>query len=200
MKRVMIDIETLGRNPGCVILSIGAVIFDEDGPSTHQDDSFYAVIDWLESIRLGFDVDNETKQWWDKQSPKAKQEVFFNPMAVPPSQALSRFSEWLHERQPEEFWANDPQFDLSILDKSLAWAGRMPVSAGEYWKESAFRTQMRNTPALYEEYRQGKAPSHIAIEDATWQAFWAARSITLVQDALALYYPPALKTTEDVIS
>lgn len=54
---IMVDIETLGRKPGCVILSIGCVAFDGK--------EFYVNIDPFKMKDEGvFHVDPDTSKWW----------------------------------------------------------------------------------------------------------------------------------------
>jgi len=65
MNRVMVDIETLGLDIGSVILSIGAVRFDESGV---YGEPFYVEIGQQSCKNRGLEVDPETlsdklKEW-----------------------------------------------------------------------------------------------------------------------------------------
>ena len=68
---VMIDIETLGTDPGSVILSIGAVEFDLKTGKTGEE--FYQWIDLESSSNKGFSVSAGTIKWWMMQNKKARQ-------------------------------------------------------------------------------------------------------------------------------
>ena len=69
-ERVMVDIETLGREPGCVVVSIGAVEFG------------YGIKDELDldvaptsCQRAGLDIDAETLAWWLTQGEAARSQL-----------------------------------------------------------------------------------------------------------------------------
>jgi hypothetical protein len=64
MINVMVDIETLGTEPGCVVLSIGAVAFDKEMGFVED---FYEVINTVDSFSEGLTYDNDTLAWWKKQ-------------------------------------------------------------------------------------------------------------------------------------
>ena len=68
MRHLMLDLETLGTTPGCVVLSIGAVEFDLDGIKSE----FRAHIDVDSSTALGLKVDARTVMWWLDQSKEAQ--------------------------------------------------------------------------------------------------------------------------------
>ena len=60
MNNVMLDLETLGTSPGCIILSIGAVFFDKNGLGQE----FYQTIDVQSSIDAGLTMSGGTFKWW----------------------------------------------------------------------------------------------------------------------------------------
>jgi len=68
--RVMLDIETLGQSPGCAILSVGAVRFNQRGLGAE----FYRSVSREDCERLGLAVDEDTVAWWQDQ-PEAAREV-----------------------------------------------------------------------------------------------------------------------------
>lgn len=57
---VMVDLETLGRRAGCVIVSIGAVKFDPKTGFVDVDNSFYKAITVESAMRYGLTVDPST--------------------------------------------------------------------------------------------------------------------------------------------
>ena len=67
MKRVMIDLETLGVNPGCVILAVAAVRFDGDCAG----EWFYSRIDLRGALRAKFHVEADTLAWWFRHGEAA---------------------------------------------------------------------------------------------------------------------------------
>jgi len=64
-ERIMVDIETLGTDPGAAIVSIGAVRF-----STTNDAAGAIEAEFFESVALescdayGLDIDGSTVEWW----------------------------------------------------------------------------------------------------------------------------------------
>ncbi len=124
---IMIDIETLGKRPGSVILSIGAVNFD-----IKNDDilgEFYAVIDLESSIHSGLTVDSSTLLWWmsdDQQESRNdilkvyedEDEDVYDLSEVLID--LSSFIESCREKDNNlRVWANSPSFDLTILESAF---------------------------------------------------------------------------------
>jgi len=69
--RIMLDIETLGTDPGATIVSIGAVAFDADGPG----DEFRAAVSPTSCQRHGLSIDAETLEWWLTQDAAAREQL-----------------------------------------------------------------------------------------------------------------------------
>lgn len=88
MKDIMVDIETLGTKPGCVILSIGAVQFNPFSDELGQE--FYNNINADDAERKGFFKDARTVDWWSKQSPESRAHLL--PNQLPIEEALKNFT------------------------------------------------------------------------------------------------------------
>lgn len=118
---VMIDLETLGTKPGCVVLSIGACAFDRF--SGEIGERFYTEINRLSSAELGLYTDSSTEDWWEQQGEEAQSllnrcEQDYETLSV--AMAIHAFCAWMGDNAPtgkdlRGVWANDPTFDLSIL-------------------------------------------------------------------------------------
>jgi hypothetical protein len=129
MPHVMIDIETLGKSPGSVILSVGAVVFDiENGDAQHE---FYDVIDIQSSINFGLKVDASTLLWWmSEEQEEARRdlvdELNGSPNLLP--EVLSDLSGFIEEHTKDYdgkfVWANPPTFDLMILESAYDACGK----------------------------------------------------------------------------
>jgi hypothetical protein len=72
MKDLMIDIETLGQEPGCVITSISAVQFDLT--TGKIDKEFHENISINSCLKKGLVIESETFIWWLDQ-PEIKKEL-----------------------------------------------------------------------------------------------------------------------------
>ena len=71
---VMLDLETLGTHPDCVILTIGAIKFN---PYSTQPpgEGIYLKLDIQEQLTLGRSVTESTIEWWGKQDPRVREEA-----------------------------------------------------------------------------------------------------------------------------
>jgi 3'-5' exoribonuclease Rv2179c-like domain len=107
----MLDLETLGTTPGCVILSIGAVAFD----STAVFSTFEVLIDPRSCQRAGLTIDADTVMWWLGQEEAARA-AFFQEPAIPLNVALEQFSFWMNaSERPARLWSKGPSFDAAVL-------------------------------------------------------------------------------------
>ena len=167
--KLMIDLETLGTKPNSVILSIGAVAFDENG--IH--DEFYVNVDLENSIALGFGIDPSTVYWWLKQDSVAGSVLGERLETVEDSiNQLFCFIENIHA---DEVWANSPSFDLVMLKNAYEKAG--DKTNWNFWQERDFRTFLSLTGAS----RVCPSIAHNALEDAKAQAqtlinYWNAKA------------------------
>ena len=73
----MIDIETLGVDPGCVVLTIGGIKFNPYS-NAEPHDGLYIRCNVDEQTELGRTVDENTLAWWNKQDPKIKVKINHN--------------------------------------------------------------------------------------------------------------------------
>lgn len=112
---VMFDIETLGRKPGCVILSIGACRFDIDAKGVF--DEFYVTLDIQDSLAHGLSYDKETLRWWRNQNPKALKGI--QKTSISAREGLDKFYEYLSKKPNEPLWAWGPHFDVSITQAAM---------------------------------------------------------------------------------
>lgn len=163
MNDVMLDLETLGTTPGCVVLSIGAVIFGPEGLG----DEFYSVINVDSSKNAGMYVDGDTVAWWDRQSPEARKvlEDANSPGAATLEVALTDFNNWLKRVPDCRLWGNGVDFDNTILIAAYLSAGIDP--GWKFYRHRCYRT-VKNTCAAPKLARQGT--HHNALDDAKSQA------------------------------
>ena len=156
--KLMIDLETLGTRPNSVILSIGAVAFDED--KIH--DEFYVNVDLETSLPLGFEIDPSTVYWWLKQDKTAGELLDKNKFSI--RWSINQLSEFIDKHDPNEIWANSPSFDLVMLKNAYGKVGRHVD--WNFWVERDFRTFM----AMARPDRIYPKVAHNALEEAKAQA------------------------------
>ena len=116
---LMIDLETMGKNPDAPIISIGAIFFD---PQTgDMGPEFSKTID-LETA--GGVIDRDTIKWWLKQSREAQSAIMTDE--IPLDDALLQLREFIDENSGEFFvqvWGNGANFDNVILRRSYERQG-----------------------------------------------------------------------------
>lgn len=162
MRRLMVDIETLGTEPGCAILSLGAVEFDTDGLGLQ----FHENINLTSCEAAGLRIDADTVEWWATQDNV--QDVLAGGGDL--EDVLAEFVRVAAE--VDEVWANSPSFDLAILKTAGQAVGvEMPW---EFYQERDFRT-LKNLPGAVELEREGVR--HDALDDAVHQARRASETL-----------------------
>lgn len=156
---LMVDIETLGTKPGCVVLSAAGVWFDRQLSYTYVAfNDTYAVQDML---ARDLTVDERTAKWWFEQ-PNFMQMV--KRMALTVEVGHSRTFIQSALKRAARIWSCGPDFDPPILSHALDldWP---------FWKNRDVRT-MRDMLI----YEPGNEASHDPLEDCY-------RQITVVRDA-----------------
>jgi hypothetical protein len=123
---VMVDLETLGTVPGCIVLSIGAVYFDRTGLGRE----FYTVVKRQTCTRAGLFADADTLAWWQRQ-PEAAKAVLKQAakggagvLALPA--ALRAFNAFLVCPGGAKVWGNGADFDNPILRVAYDKTGIVP--------------------------------------------------------------------------
>lgn len=146
----MLDIETVGTNPGCPVLSIACRAFatEQDGqfhPRTHEPfeifPSFRRQMEDYPDLRMSAD----TISWWMKQSEEARS--VFLPQVHETSMyfCLDELSRYVFNIAPVSravFWARDPDFDCAILDYFYEKHSGVLISPWKYSNKRSHRTLM----------------------------------------------------------
>ena len=70
MADIMIDIESLDTGPDCVILTIGAVLFDPKGVGIIEQLELRPTIEDQTEL-YNRTINDDTLRWWSEQSPSA---------------------------------------------------------------------------------------------------------------------------------
>lgn len=172
MENVMLDLETLGTSPGCVILSIGATFFDK----TRLGEKFYRTIDVQSCIDAGLTVSGDTFKWWMGQKGEARKALF--DKTIPVQDALSEFSAWLGqncETSSVKVWGNGSDFDNAILAKAYG-AVLGETQPWRFWNNRCYRTAC---DLLNDRNRKQEGVYHNALDDAVSQAKHLSRVLTL---------------------
>jgi DNA polymerase III epsilon subunit-like protein len=156
--QVMLDIETLGKKPGSVIVAIGAVKFGNG----QVWDTFYERVDPESCVALGLRMDVSTVMWWMLQNDAARQEITQPGWTL--SEVLMRFSRWIGDREAE-VWGNGASFDNVLVCDAYDRA-RLP-RPWKYFNDRCYRTVKNLHPEI--EIKRG-GTHHNALDDAKSQA------------------------------
>jgi hypothetical protein len=162
---VMLDLETMGRRPGCAIVSIGAVDFSLTEGRTGE--PFYINVDLESCVRLGLTTDPSTIVWWLKQSDAARGALTRKPAMI--EAALYEFRRYLERCGPLNeirLWGNGPSFDNAIL--GYAYEAAALEQPWKFWNDRCFRTVTGMFPSVEKRRREGT--HHNALDDAIYQA------------------------------
>ncbi|VEW00038.1 Exodeoxyribonuclease VIII [Escherichia coli] len=164
---LMIDLETMGKNPDAPIISIGAIFFD---PQTgDMGPEFSKTID-LETT--GGVIDRDTIKWWLKQSREAQSALLTDE--IPLDDALLQLREFIDENSGEFFvqvWGNGANFDNVILRRSYERQG-IPCP-WRYCNDRDVRTIVELGKAIDFDARTAipfEGERHNALDDARYQA------------------------------
>lgn len=162
MPDIMLDLETLGTRPDCVILTLGAVKFDpfsikEPGPG------LYLRIDADEQIARGRGVQEDTLQWWMKQDELVREEAIGENDRVTVEEMYRQLNRFLVGAN--NIWAQGPVFDIAILEniyRQYGWP-----TPWQFWQIRDSRTLFG---ALGDPRAKGRVGHHNALADCVYQA------------------------------
>lgn len=158
----MLDLETLGTRPDCVILTLGAVKFNEFS-SEEPGPGLYFRIDVDEQIAKGREVQDDTMLWWLSQPEDVREEALGESDRVSVETMYKQLNKFLVGA--DNIWAQGPLFDFAILEnlyRQYGWP-----TPWQFW-------QIRDSRTLFGTHGdprvKGKAGLHNALEDCVSQA------------------------------
>ena len=162
----MIDLETLGNTPDTVVLSMGAVLFNQKGQT--------AAAEWFfnygAQLKAKRSVDAYTLQWWTKQGD-AFPGLLSTCMARGrmAKDVFTDFRAWLDKNAgPNQaeliVWSKGANFDVPIVENMMGLVGvQVPW---KFWNVRCYRT-LHTIWGLQE---KPNAKKHDALSDAITQA------------------------------
>lgn len=159
----MIDIETLGTEPDCVVLSVGAVKFDPYMLTEPHNKTL-----WRPAVETqmaaGRSVMEETLLWWSKQPQHIQDQALTEDGRIPLEEFFADLNKYLVG--VDKIWCQGPQFDMVILENMFKqfehhrnWA---------FWQIMDCRTIFNMMPTDPRKAIQQNL--HSADEDAYYQA------------------------------
>lgn len=192
MADLMIDIEALGKRPNSVILTIGAQIFDPSAECVGWlTEPIYDVISdthYMPHMNVRVDVDTQVSQynrqtdqdtidWWCKQSPEAQEEALGLDNRLSLSDALDKLI--VLAQGCKRIWSKGPTYDIMMIEDAMYQAKKhIPW---KFWNVRDARTVYGLCPLL-----ETKLNGHIALDDCRNQ-------IVLLQEAFRILNIGAIK-------
>ena len=171
MADIMIDIESLDTTPDCVILTIGAVLFDPKGQGIIDKIEIRPTIeDQTEIYKRS--INEATLEWWSKQSPEAIEEAMGDRDRVSFKEAMDQLYKFCwNQGKP---WSHGAPFDIVVMEH--AWRQLSQLSPWPYYNVRDTRTLFDITGVSLKDKKYATKTTHRAVEDAEHQAI-------VVQDA-----------------
>jgi exodeoxyribonuclease VIII len=160
---LMLDVEAFGTTVGSPVVTIGAVLFDPFASDSSQELSRRAInvnIDISEAIDYSMGVSGETIRWWFEQKDDAIKALVSDD-AVSVKDALLILHRYCLERgkftndlffegisdMPKacQFWANDPDFDMRLMEYYYTHPdlGKVAAMPWKFWNCNSVRTVER---------------------------------------------------------
>lgn len=139
---VMIDLETLGLEPGCAVLSIGLVHFNTTEHGVEQFEeilkrSRHWAID-IGTLMSPYTIDPVTRRWHEEDASRAKHLGDLEKMAMDAGVALEEITK---EVRGYFVWGNSPSFDCNIL-RNLLFREKIHTNPWPFWAERDVRTAL----------------------------------------------------------
>lgn len=160
---VMLDLETLSTRPEAVILTLGAVKFDPFADDVKTDNGLYHRIDVDEQIVLGRHIQQETVDWWGRQSEDVREEALGEHNRINLNTVIDDLNRFLVGAN--NIWCQGPAFDIVILENLYRQLER--PTPWQFW-------QIRDSRTLFgvhgDPRDKGATGAHNALIDCYYQA------------------------------
>jgi hypothetical protein len=163
MADIMLDLESLGTRPDCAILTLGAVKFNPYDIQSEPGPGLYFRIDVDEQLSLGREVQEDTLEWWMRQSEDVREEALGESNRVSLTEMYQQLNRFLVGAG--NIWCQGPAFDIVILENLYRQLG-LPCP-WQFWQIRDSRTLLSTHGDPRD---KNKAGLHNALEDAVSQA------------------------------
>ena len=168
---VMVDLETLGTQPGAAVVAIGAVFFNRD--KSYVGPRYYTTIDIKSITAYGFGVDGATVEWWLGRSQEAREALLKDPQKLIP--ALMEFAHFVTDdidggvEEDVRVWGNGAAFDNVLL---RAVYERLDLNPPwRWWNDRCYRTLKKERDPASELAPKREGVHHHALDDALFQTY-----------------------------
>jgi exodeoxyribonuclease VIII len=177
--QIMLDIETLGKKPDAVVLSVGAAVMDM--ATLTIVDRKYWLLDHEDQD--GRSIDADTVLWWLQQSDAARS-AFRSQLQESPEQFAFELGDLFTKYATTTPWANGTNFDLPIL-ADLVREYRKPPWGYRHQDMRSLATVMENVLSWKDYSKQHNPTAHNALDDAVCQANYVLECMRWIRDRSA---------------
>lgn len=166
----MLDIETLGRGPGCVVTSVAITPFHMNGTMIFPNKVFKCKLSISDQLIKGFTLEPETHEWWMQQDPKVRESEFSG--ITSPERFCDMLIDYINlvvaQFKTYRIWASAPKLDFGCMFSLFTATKRAwPII---FSSERCMRTYREMTKTLYPSFVLPKgAPNHCAEDDTNLQ-------------------------------
>jgi hypothetical protein len=168
----MLDIESLGNIPGCVVTQVSLVPFNINGKPFESEEQwiFNERLHIGEQIGLGLDVDVDTLKWWMQQDPAVRRHVMSGNMMLEEffRRYTLHFKDTVATWKDYRVWSTSAKVDFGCVPVLFK---RLDVPYPLYHRnERCARTLLEHTKLMFPEMKLPKVTvTHDAIEDCKKQ-------------------------------
>lgn len=191
---MMIDLETLGTEPGAPVVAAGVVLFTRDEIETQ---TAYDV-SGESCCEHGLDrIEFSSVEWWVEQPPEVRGQIHDGR---PLDEFLDELATAIRMTEPAAIWAKDPDFDIAILEAGFEALGK--PTPWDYWQTRSVRTLEREFGFLWPERDDEKNTKHDALADARAQARAVShvlRAVDALEDRLETVPDDVSMTAEEKV-
>lgn len=161
----MLDLETLGQGPGCVIIAVAAVPFFKTECQPIED-HFYKNVDIESCLDLRLKIDPSTLHWWVQKAPLF---LSLQEKSVALPKVLMELADWMKcWCTPDvRVWGRGPSFDQAILRE--AYSRCMQQLPWKYYRERCVRTYLCEHEEVINRLLPFAGKPHHPVDDARHQ-------------------------------
>lgn len=166
---LMIDLETLGTGPDCVILQIAAVPFDLAGLRPKLHDFFLPRLDIDEQLKLGRKIEDGTLRWWATGHADKFGVIMSTRVTKTFYEALSELCAYIKRMNPDCIWSHGATFDIPILTHAFYQSGLEWPCKYNCFRDTRTLLWMKDISS-FADLPETNENSHNALADANYQA------------------------------
>lgn len=171
MTHLMLDIETLGTRPGCVVMSVALVAFADEAKQVQIN------LGVAEQQARGLETDAQTQTWWTQQDPAAWYAATCNPLPVGVAlDYLTQWIQWAAGGAEPLIWCHGATFDAPILGELYRRFERSPP--WQFWNVRDTRTLYDLAGVNVKDF--AVPPPHVALNDAIAQTRAANAALKII--------------------